>query len=121
MNPITIYAPDNLTTPLLTLNARSSFKRKDAAKCGNLRMSDGSLVAWQEWQKVEGTLSLQNVTQTDRDALLAAIADYDFLTFAFFTDYDPAQTYVFCVAEPPTETFDRRTRLYSLELSLKER
>ena len=121
MNPIAIYDPNNMAVALLTLNARSSFKRKDAAKCGNLRMSDGNLVAWQEWQKVEGTLSLQNVTQSDRDTLLAAIADYDFLTFTFFTDYDPAQTYVFLVSEPPTETFDRRTRLYSLELSLKER
>ncbi|MFA5160916.1 MAG: hypothetical protein WC421_01610 [Elusimicrobiales bacterium] len=121
MNAIKVYDPAHLDAELLTLHAQSTFKRKDAAKCGNIRMSDGSLVAWKEWQKVEGTLSLRNVTQSDRDALLSAIATHDFLTFAFFADYDPTQIYEFLIAEPPTETFDRKTRRYEIELSLKER
>jgi len=110
-----------LVKKLLTLDALSSFKRKDDAKSGSMRMADGSLVAWSEYQKPEGTLTLQNVSQSDRDALLSAIADNDFLTFVFFADYDPSQIYEFFVSEPPTETFDRKTKLYEMELSLKGR
>ena len=108
------YGPDSAN--LQTLNALSSIKRKDAANCGHLRMLDGSLVAWKEWQKFEATLTLQNVTQTDRDALLAAIATNDFLLFVF-----EGESYECLVAEPPQETPDRKTNLYTLELSLMER
>lgn len=108
------YGPDSAN--LSTLNALTSLKRKDAANCGHLRMLDGSLVAWKEWRKFEGTLTLQNVSQAGRDALLSAIADNDFLLFVFGTE-----SYECLVAEPPQEIFDQKTRLYSLELALKER
>ncbi|MDD2773388.1 MAG: hypothetical protein PHP45_06800 [Elusimicrobiales bacterium] len=106
---------------IATLNVLSDWKRKDAVKSGFMRMSDGSAVAWQDWQKVEGTLSLQNVSLVDKQAILAAIAANDFLTFAFFYNFDPTEIFEFRVVEPPQIGFDRKSQLYSLDLSLKER
>jgi hypothetical protein len=99
----------------------SAWKRKDAAKSGNARLADGHLLAWQEWQRCEGTLTLQNLGKADHDAIIAALAAYDWLTVAFCYSFDPTQIFELRVTEPPTESFDRKAQLYSLELALKER
>ena len=99
----------------------SAWKRKDADKSGNTRLADGHLLAWREWQRCEGTLTLQNLGKSDHDAIIAAIAAYDWLTIAFCYSFDPTQIFELRVTEPPTESFDRKAQLYSLELALKER
>ncbi|NLO90837.1 MAG: hypothetical protein GX410_02425 [Elusimicrobia bacterium] len=106
---------------LLTLDALTSFDRSDYAREGSYYLAGGGLVRWREFTRFAGTLTVKNLSKTGRDLLRRACLDYDFLTLAFFTEYDLRQTYDVAVAAPPRETFDRKTMLYEMTLEVKER
>ena len=106
---------------LLTLDALTTFDRRDYAREGSYYLAGGELVRWREFTRFGGTLTVKNLSKAGRDQLWAAYRDYDFLTLAFFTDYDLRQTYDVAVSAPPQETFDRKTQLYELSLEVKER
>lgn len=106
---------------VLTLDALSNFERTDWRRGGTYRTRSGSLVRWNEAERVEGNFTIENITQTQRDAIYQATKDYDFLTFVLYDNFDPAAVYEFAIVNPPIETFDRKTRLYSITLQVKER
>lgn len=106
---------------LINLEALTSFSRKDYANQGHYYLKTGELVRWREFSKVAGSLSLSNVSKDQRDALNTAIANFDFLTFIFYSEYDASSVYEFAVTEMPSETFDRRTQLFEIGLELTER
>ncbi len=106
---------------ILEVIGLTNFQRADWRKGGDFRTRDGSLVRWTEAQKQEGTLTIENISLAQRDALNEAIGDNDFLTFVFYSDFDPAAVYEFAVTSAPQEEFDRKTQYFQITLSLKER
>jgi len=108
---------------LLSLtNALCEWERQDSAvESGSFYTKSGELVSWTGPQKVAGTLSIKNLTLTDRQTLLDAIAANTFLTVALYCDFDPAQVFELALVEPPSESFDRTSRRFSMKLKLQER
>jgi len=106
---------------ILTLNALTQFQRQDYALEGNFYTRSGALVRWREFRKFGGSLTMQNVTQAQRDALWAAYELYDFFVFCFFSEYKLSETYDVAIVSPPTEVFNRKTQLYEITLEVKER
>jgi hypothetical protein len=101
------------------LNVLSSFDSAPESKQGNFRLNSGELHVWKEYERPGGTLSLENISKTQRDLIKAAIADYDFLTVVMHDDFDAGEIYEFAVVEPAQENLDRKTQFYSMSLELK--
>jgi len=106
---------------ILSLSALTQFQRQDYAKEGNYYTRNGDLVRWREFRKFGGQLTLQNVSQAQRDALWAAYESYDFFVFCFFSDFALSETYDVAITAPPSEVFNRTTQLYGISLEVKER
>jgi len=102
-------------------NALCSFARTDKTRQGYYYTSGGSLVAWREYSKAAGTFTADNLSHSDRNTLLGAVRDNDFLTFVMHRDMDAREVYEFAVIAPVTEKLDRRSGLYSLSLEVAER
>lgn len=106
---------------IMTFDALTEWSRKDESKEGGFYTRGGYYVKWKEFSKVAGDLTIANLTQTQRDLLMAQIASYNFFTIAFFDEYDAKEIYTFALAERPSETFDRKTQLYRVTLSLRQK
>ena len=99
----------------------SDFPRRDVMLGGDYRLAGGPLVAWKEWTKVSGVLSLKNVALTSLDALLPYMKRAEYLTMVFWQDFDPAEVYEFQIVNAPQIQIDRKKQLFSISLSLEER
>jgi len=106
---------------VLELNALTQFNRQDDAKEGHFRTHNGPLIKWTEFTKFGGELTIQNLTQEQRDTLQEALTDNEFLTYAFYSDYDPTAIYTMALASRPVEVFERKTQLFTLTLNLKQK
>jgi len=102
-------------------NARTGFERRDQSKQGYYYTADGSLVSWREYYKRAGTLTLEELTLSDRNTLLAAVEAYDFLTVVFHRDFYAREVFEFAVIAPVIETLSRVTGRYTLALEVTER
>lgn len=106
---------------ILTMSTLSNFARTDELRAGNYYTRGGNLVRFRIFNKFCGSLTLQNISKTQRDALWTAYDAYDFFVFAFFKDYALSETYDMAITSPPTETFNRKTQLYEITLEVKQR
>jgi len=100
---------------------RSSFPRRDSMRGGDYRLSDGALVAWKEWTKAGGTLSLDNVLLADLQILMLFSKSNALLTLVFYSDFDLSETFEFVVANAPNPKLDRKMALFTVSLELEER
>jgi len=100
---------------------RSNFPRRDSMRGGDYRLAGGPLVAWKEWTKVSGTLSLENIALASLDAILPYMKQAAPMTVVFWEDFDPAEVYEFLVVNAPQIQIDRKMRLFSASLSLEEK
>jgi len=107
---------------ILTLgNAKATFERRDQSKQGYYYTANGNLVAWKEYIKRAGTLTLEELTLADRNTLLAAVEAYDFLTLVFHRDFYAREVFEFAVIAPVTEKLDRLSGRYMVSLEVAER
>jgi len=100
---------------------RSSFPRSDSMRGGDFRLSDGAVVAWKEWTKAGGSLSLDNVKLADLQAVMPFIKSAAFLTIVFYSDFDLSETFEFVVANAPNPKLDRKMALFTVSLELEEK
>jgi len=99
-------------------NWLTEFKRKDYDNSGNYRLAKGSLVSWKEWNKVEGTLDIKNIS-LDEMRILKEYSNKN-ITIVFYDDFDLKETFEFVITNPIRYIFDRKTKFYETSLELKE-
>jgi len=99
----------------------TDFKRNDDDKSGNYRLSKGSLVSWKEWNKVEGSLDIENAVLAEITTLETYIRNNQYLTIVFYDDFDMTETYEFIVVNPINYSLDKKMEYYETSLDLAER
>lgn len=99
----------------------TQFKRKDYDKAGDFRLSNGPLVSWKEWNKVEGGLDIEQMSLVEITTLKTYIRNNQYLTIVFYDDFDMTETYEFIVANPTNYSIERKLEYYKTSLNLKER
>lgn len=99
----------------------SSWESGGEQKAGAYRLAGGPLVAWREWTKITGTLSLENVAKTTKDALLPYLRSSGFITLVFHSAFDASEIYEFSIVSAPAWSVDRKAELFALNLELSER
>jgi hypothetical protein len=88
-------------------------------KAGSFRVSDGALVYWKEWTRFAGVMTLNDVTKTERDILIAYLKAASIYTFVLYADHDASEVYEACLVNPPNQVLDRKTGLYQISLELQ--
>ena len=101
--------------------ALTTFARVDDQKAGAYRLAGGPIVAWREYTKVGGTLSLENVTNADLVLLLPYLKSATLITVIFYATFDVSEIYEFVIVNSPNYTIDRKAERYSINMELKER
>jgi len=101
--------------------ALSDWQPAGEQKAGAYRLAGGPLVAWKEWTKLAGILSLENVAKTTKDALLPYLKANGFITVVFYSDFDTSEVYEMSIASAPAWTVDRKAELFSLSMELREK
>jgi hypothetical protein len=99
----------------------SDWQPSGEQKSGSFRLAGGAQVAWKEWTKISGVLSLENVSKATKDALLPYLRAAGFITLAFYPIFDAAEVYEFSIVSAPAWAVDRKASLFSLSLELQER
>lgn len=99
----------------------SDWQPAGEQKAGAYRLAGGPLVAWKEWTKLSGTLSLENVAKATKDSLLPYIKTSSFITLVFYADFDASEIYEFSIVSPPSIGVDRKAELFNLGIELRER
>lgn len=101
-------------------NFLSTSTRKDYHKGSHYRLTDGTLESWSEHTKYEVVLSLSEVSETDIDTLET---EYDLhRSFYFYPDVAnrDAEYYEVKWVGVFNAVYNKRTKLYSLSINLKE-
>ena len=101
--------------------ALSDWQPAGEQKAGAYRLAGGPLVAWKEWTRLAGTLSLENVTKAIKDALLPYLKASGFITLVFYADFDASEVYEMSIASAPAWAVDRKAELFSLSMELREK
>ena len=101
--------------------ALTDWQPSGEQKAGAYRLAGGPLVAWKEWTRLAGTLSLENVLKTTKDTLLPYLKASGFITLVFHADFDASEVYEFSIASAPAWAVDRKAELFSLSMELRER
>ncbi len=127
---ITVHNPQSdvkegiaiLCKSLLVLSeALTTLTRNDYTREGYHYLANGNIVKWHELTKFGCNLRIENLKKPLRDAFLKYHEKYTFLTYIFYGEYDEDFCYQVTSKSQPSETFDRRTRLYTLDCQLLER
>lgn len=112
----------SLVKKLLSLeNILSSFTADNTFKGSSYYLADGTLVCWQEFCKKKLNLNLSNIPQTLLEQLKSIFKANTFLTYALFGDFDGYFAGEFAFKEPPAYQLNRKSALYSVNLTLLER
>ena len=101
-------------------NFLSTATRKDYQKGGYYRLTDGTLETWNEHTKYEEVLSLSEISETDKDTLET---EYDLhRSFYYYPDVANRATEYYQVKWTGVfnAVYNKRTKLYSLKIILKE-
>ena len=101
--------------------ALTDWQPSGEQKAGAYRLAGGPLVAWKEWTKLAGTLSVENLAKTTKDALLPYMKASGFITLVLHSDFDASEIYEFSIASAPAWAIDRKAELFSLSMELRER
>jgi len=107
---------------LLSLGlALTDWQPSGEQKAGAYRLAGGPLVAWKEWTKLSGTLSIENLAKATKDTLLPYIKASAFVTVVFYSDFDASEIYEMSIASAPSWSIDRKAELFALSMELRER
>ena len=112
----------SLVKKLLALdNILSSFTLDNTFKGSSYYLADGTLVCWQEYCKKKLNLKLSNIPQSLLEEMKTIFKANTFLTYVLFGNFDGYFAAEFAFKEPPAYQLERRSALYSLNLTLLER
>jgi len=120
-NNIKIYELKFLNTVVNLGCCAVDFTRADYAKQGHFYLNDGSLLAWKEYQKAAGNMSISNCSFEIKEKILKAFEDNFSLLFNLNPGAEAVKLYDFALVKTPTEKFDIKTGMFEFELNLAQR
>lgn len=99
----------------------SSLRPSVFCRGGHHYTAGGNLILWREFCKHGGTLTLENVSSSVKNALAEICAGNLLLTFIFYGGFDLSQSGEYGLAAPLKTELDRSLSLWRAEMELAEK